>query len=138
MVDKKLGIILSNRYVVNLVLMTSTVFRNYKEIPLHPIYDYPIHDFRSFKYDISNIKFADIVHICRLPWSLCSLDSPGLSRTDELTDDDGEDAKDVCRRYECKDFEDLVVVWVEIRGVGRPRRFSVHRVPRDKRMTNNG
>ena len=63
-VDRKRGIILSNRHVVNPSPTTSTaVFGNYEEVTLEPVYYDPVHDFGFFKYDPSKIKFAEIEEI---------------------------------------------------------------------------
>ncbi|KAK9476208.1 hypothetical protein V1514DRAFT_337627 [Lipomyces japonicus] len=63
-VDKKNGIILSNRHVVNPAPITATaVFVNYEEVPLLPIYKDPVHDFGFFKYDPAKVKFLDVEQI---------------------------------------------------------------------------
>lgn len=63
-VDKTRGLILSNRHVVNPGPTTSAaVFGNYEEVALEPTYYDPVHDFGFFKYDPTEIKFAEIEEI---------------------------------------------------------------------------
>ncbi|KAK9457322.1 hypothetical protein V1511DRAFT_493318 [Dipodascopsis uninucleata] len=63
-VDKKRGIILSNRHVVNPApIIATAVFVNYEEVPLQPIYRDPVHDFGFFKFDPDKIKFLDVEEI---------------------------------------------------------------------------
>lgn len=59
-IDKKHGLILSNRHVVNPAPITCVaVFVNYEEVPIWPVYRDPVHDFGIFKYDPEKLK-----HIC--------------------------------------------------------------------------
>ncbi|KAK9449474.1 uncharacterized protein V1518DRAFT_416099 [Limtongia smithiae] len=63
-VDKKRGIILSNRHVVNPApIIATAVFVNYEEVPLRPIYRDPVHDFGFFQYDPERVKFLDVEEI---------------------------------------------------------------------------
>ncbi|KAK9472890.1 uncharacterized protein V1510DRAFT_425991 [Dipodascopsis tothii] len=63
-VDKKRGIVLSNRHVVSPAPITARgVFVNYEEVPLIPIYRDPVHDFGFFKYDPTKVKFLDVEEI---------------------------------------------------------------------------
>ncbi|KAK9234983.1 hypothetical protein V1525DRAFT_435114 [Lipomyces kononenkoae] len=63
-VDKKRGIVLSNRHVVNPApIMATAVFVNYEEVPLRPIYRDPIHDFGFFQYDPEKVKFLEVEQI---------------------------------------------------------------------------
>ena len=63
-VDKRRGIVLTNRHIVNPSPTTSTaIFENYEEVTLHPVYYDPVHDFGFYKYDRSKIKFAEIEEI---------------------------------------------------------------------------
>jgi S1-C subfamily serine protease len=57
-VDAKLGIILTNRHVVNPGPVTAeAIFSNSEEVELTPIYRDPVHDFGFFKYDPKKLKF---------------------------------------------------------------------------------
>jgi pro-apoptotic serine protease NMA111 len=63
-VDKKRGIILSNRHVVRPGPTTSTaLFPNYEEVSLTTLWFDPVHDFGFFKFDPSTVKFAEIEEI---------------------------------------------------------------------------
>ncbi|RPA74645.1 hypothetical protein BJ508DRAFT_215182 [Ascobolus immersus RN42] len=63
-IDKKLGLILSNRHVVNPAPITAVaVFVNYEEVPIKPIYRDPIHDFGIFRYDPSKIRHIEVEEI---------------------------------------------------------------------------
>ncbi|TGZ78519.1 hypothetical protein EX30DRAFT_309885 [Ascodesmis nigricans] len=59
-IDKKHGLILSNRHVVNPAPITCVaVFVNYEEVPIWPVYRDPVHDFGIFRYEPDKLK-----HIC--------------------------------------------------------------------------
>ncbi len=63
-VDKKRGIILTNRHVVMGGPETAEgVFLNNEEIELKPIYRDPVHDFGFFQYDPSKLKFIQPVEL---------------------------------------------------------------------------
>ena len=63
-ISKEHGLILSNRHVVNPAPITSVaVFVNYEEIPIHPVYRDPIHDFGIFRYDPSKLKHIKVEEI---------------------------------------------------------------------------
>ena len=63
-VDKKNGIILTNRHVVTAgpVRGVATFF-NKEEVPVHAIYRDPVHDFGFFKFDPSRVRFMEIIEI---------------------------------------------------------------------------
>ena len=63
-VDKKNGIILTNRHIVTLGPITgNAVFTNKKRVSIVPIYRDPIHDFGFFKYDPAEIDYkVSLVH----------------------------------------------------------------------------
>ncbi|WBW72539.1 serine protease [Schizosaccharomyces osmophilus] len=57
-VNKKLGLILSNRHVVSPGPITARAsFINYEEIDIYPLYRDPVHDFGFFRYDPASIRF---------------------------------------------------------------------------------
>ncbi len=59
-VDAKLGIILTNRHVVQSGPVTAVaLFSNREEIELKPIYRDPVHDFGFFQYNPSELKFIN-------------------------------------------------------------------------------
>ena len=63
-VDRKNGIILSNRHVVTPGPTTSTaLFNKSEELMLAPLYFDPVHDFGFFKYDPALVKYAEIEEI---------------------------------------------------------------------------
>lgn len=63
-VDRTRGIILSNRHVVDPGPITATaLFNRYEEIPIEPLYADPVHDFGFFKFNPSQLKFAELEEI---------------------------------------------------------------------------
>ncbi|RKP07353.1 hypothetical protein THASP1DRAFT_30834 [Thamnocephalis sphaerospora] len=67
-VDAKEGIILSNRHVVSPApIVANAILCNYEEVPLHPVYRDPVHDFGFLRFDTSKIKFMDLVEIPLAP-----------------------------------------------------------------------
>jgi S1-C subfamily serine protease len=63
-VDKKNGIILSNRHLVTQGPISATaIFGNYEEIILRQDYTDPVHDFGFFRYDPAKVKFAEVEEI---------------------------------------------------------------------------
>ncbi|KAL4517828.1 hypothetical protein Ndes2526A_g02205 [Nannochloris sp. 'desiccata'] len=57
-VDKTLGLILTNRHVVTpSPIVAEAVFQNREEVPVHPLYYDPIHDFGFFRFDPNSLKF---------------------------------------------------------------------------------
>lgn len=58
-VDKDRGIILTNRHVVKPgPVVAEAMFLNREEIPVHPLYRDPVHDFGSFRFDPSALQFT--------------------------------------------------------------------------------
>ncbi|CAA20053.1 serine protease [Schizosaccharomyces pombe] len=69
-VNKTLGLILSNRHVVSPGPISARAsFINYEEIDIYPIYRDPVHDFGFFRYDPSSIRFHDVTEISLSPES---------------------------------------------------------------------
>ena len=67
-VDKKQGIILTNRHVVEPGPVTSTaVFLNNEEVALQPIYRDPVHDFGFYKFDPQELRHQELSEL-----ELCS------------------------------------------------------------------
>jgi len=67
-VDKKNGIILTNRHIVTLGPITgNAVFTNKKRVSIVPIYRDPIHDFGFFKYDPAEIDYKELSEIKLAP-----------------------------------------------------------------------
>lgn len=63
-VDRKNGLILSNRHIVTQAPITATaIFANYEEINVKQDYVDPVHDFGFFRYDPAKVKFADVEEI---------------------------------------------------------------------------
>jgi pro-apoptotic serine protease NMA111 len=63
-VDRTRGIILSNRHVVNPgPIIATALFNRYEEIPVEPLYADPVHDFGFFKFNPSQLKFAELEEI---------------------------------------------------------------------------
>ena len=67
-VDRQLGIIMTNRHVVTSGPVTAdAVFLNKEEVELTPLYADPVHDFGFFRYDPSLIKFMSVAQIPLAP-----------------------------------------------------------------------
>ena len=63
-VDKKRGIILTNRHVVGSGPATAqAVFLNQEEVDLKPIYRDPVHDFGFFQYNPDDLEFIEPVEL---------------------------------------------------------------------------
>ncbi|KAI8836500.1 hypothetical protein BJ741DRAFT_605727 [Chytriomyces cf. hyalinus JEL632] len=64
-VDKKRGLILSNRHVVHPgPILAEGIFNTSKEeIKLTPVYRDPVHDFGFFQFNPNDIKYMDLVEI---------------------------------------------------------------------------
>ncbi|GJP62152.1 hypothetical protein CLOP_g19245 [Closterium sp. NIES-67] len=59
-VDKQRGIILTNRHVVKPgPVVAEAMFLNREEIPVHPIYRDPVHDFGFFHFDPAAVQFLE-------------------------------------------------------------------------------
>ncbi|KAD5960906.1 hypothetical protein E3N88_12378 [Mikania micrantha] len=71
-VDKSRGIILTNRHVVKPgPVVAEATFVNREEIPVHPIYRDPVHDFGFFRYDPAAIQFLSYEEIPLAPDAAC-------------------------------------------------------------------
>ncbi|GFP78830.1 protease Do-like 7 [Phtheirospermum japonicum] len=71
-VDKSRGIILTNRHVVKPgPVVAEAMFVNREEVPVHPIYRDPVHDFGFFRYDPSAIQFLSYEEIPLAPEDAC-------------------------------------------------------------------
>ena len=67
-VDKKLGIILTNRHVVQSgPVVAEATFLNREEIPVYPLYRDPVHDFGFFRFDPAALKFMKCEEIPLAP-----------------------------------------------------------------------
>jgi len=68
-VDKTLGIILTNRHVVTTGPVTAdAVFLNKEEVELKPLYADPVHDFGFFTYNPADVQFMQIQQVPLAPW----------------------------------------------------------------------
>ncbi|KAI3722738.1 hypothetical protein L2E82_33802 [Cichorium intybus] len=71
-VDKRRGIILTNRHVVKPgPVVAEAMFVNREEIPVYPIYRDPVHDFGFFRYDPAAIQFLSYEEIPLAPDAAC-------------------------------------------------------------------
>ncbi|KAG4923412.1 hypothetical protein JHK87_048952 [Glycine soja] len=71
-VDKRRGIILTNRHVVKPgPVVAEAMFLNREEVPVHPIYRDPVHDFGFFRYDPGAIQFLNYEEIPLAPEAAC-------------------------------------------------------------------
>ncbi|XP_015880222.2 protease Do-like 7 isoform X1 [Ziziphus jujuba] len=71
-VDKRRGIILTNRHVVKPgPVVAEAMFVNREEIPVYPIYRDPVHDFGFFRYDPAGIQFLNYEEIPLSPEAAC-------------------------------------------------------------------
>ena len=67
-VDKELGLILTNRHVVTTGPVTAdAVLLNKEEVALQPVYADPVHDFGFFRYDPSQVKYMTMHQIPLAP-----------------------------------------------------------------------
>ena len=67
-VDRQLGIIMTNRHVVTTGPVTAdAIFLNKEEVELTPLYADPVHDFGFFRYDPSQIKFMTVTQVALAP-----------------------------------------------------------------------
>ncbi|XP_021755026.1 protease Do-like 7 isoform X1 [Chenopodium quinoa] len=67
-VDKRRGIILTNRHVVKPgPVVAEATFLNREEIPVFPVYRDPVHDFGFFRYDPQQIRFLSYEEIPLAP-----------------------------------------------------------------------
>ncbi|XP_022771939.1 protease Do-like 7 [Durio zibethinus] len=71
-VDKRRGIILTNRHVVKPgPVVAEAMFVNREEITVHPIYRDPVHDFGFFGYNPDAVQFLDYEEIPLAPEAAC-------------------------------------------------------------------
>ncbi|GAQ82286.1 hypothetical protein KFL_001060190 [Klebsormidium nitens] len=67
-VDKKLGLILTNRHVVKPgPVVAEAVFLDREEIPVHPLYRDPVHDFGFMHFDPAAVQFMDLEEVPLVP-----------------------------------------------------------------------
>ncbi|KAI4307631.1 hypothetical protein L6164_030799 [Bauhinia variegata] len=71
-VDKRRGIIITNRHVAKPgPVVAEAMFLNREEVPIHPIYRDPVHDFGFFRYDPNAIQFLNYEEIPLAPEAAC-------------------------------------------------------------------
>ncbi|KAL5726700.1 prolyl aminopeptidase [Ranunculus cassubicifolius] len=71
-VDKSRGIILTNRHVVKAgPVIAEAMFVNREEVPVHPIYRDPVHDFGFFRYNPAAVQFLSYEEIPLAPEAAC-------------------------------------------------------------------
>ncbi|CAI0547541.1 unnamed protein product [Linum tenue] len=71
-VDKRRGIILTNRHVVKSgPVVAEAMFLNREEVPIYPIYRDPVHDFGFFRYDPGAVQFLNYEEIPLAPEAAC-------------------------------------------------------------------
>ncbi|KAL2612339.1 hypothetical protein R1flu_024031 [Riccia fluitans] len=69
-VDKRRGIILTNRHVVRPgPIVAEAMFLNREEIPVYPIYRDPVHDFGFLQFDPGAVQFMEYEEIALAPES---------------------------------------------------------------------
>jgi S1-C subfamily serine protease len=74
-VDRELGLILTNRHVVTPgPVVAEAVFRNNEEVRLTPVYRDPVHDFGFFRYDPDALKYIEPTELALAP------DGAGIGR----------------------------------------------------------
>jgi len=67
-VDKKRGLILTNRHVVRPGPVTAeAIFLNHEEVSLYPVYRDPVHDFGFYRFNPEDVKFMDVAEISLAP-----------------------------------------------------------------------
>ncbi len=67
-VDKTLGLILTNRHVISpSPIVAEAVFQNREEVPVHPLYYDPVHDFGFFRFDPKSLKFMSAEEVPLAP-----------------------------------------------------------------------
>jgi pro-apoptotic serine protease NMA111 len=63
-IDKKNGIILTNRHMVHTgPVIAEAVFLNHEEVPLEPLYRDPVHDFGFYRFDPSKIRYMELAEL---------------------------------------------------------------------------
>lgn len=59
-VDRELGLVLTNRHVVGAgPVVAEALFLNHEELPLRAVYRDPVHDFGFFRYDPGGLSFME-------------------------------------------------------------------------------
>jgi len=67
-VDKKRGIILTNRHVVRPGPVTAeAIFLDHEEVSLYPVYRDPVHDFGFYRFNPADVKFMEVAEIPLAP-----------------------------------------------------------------------
>ena len=67
-VDKKLGLILTNRHVITPgPIVAEAVFHNREEVKVLPLYYDPVHDFGFFRFDPTALKFMQVEEVPLAP-----------------------------------------------------------------------
>ena len=67
-VDKRLGIILTNRHVLRPgPVVAEAVFQNREEVPLRALYCDPVHDFAFFRFDPAAVAFHRVEEVPLAP-----------------------------------------------------------------------
>lgn len=67
-VDAELGLILTNRHVVEPGPVTAeAVFQNHEEVPIWPVYRDPVHDFGFYRFDPRLLKHQEVVALPLCP-----------------------------------------------------------------------
>eukprot|EP00200_Dunaliella_tertiolecta_P008556 CAMPEP_0202391600 /NCGR_PEP_ID=MMETSP1127-20130417/91921_1 /ASSEMBLY_ACC=CAM_ASM_000462 /TAXON_ID=3047 /ORGANISM="Dunaliella tertiolecta, Strain CCMP1320" /LENGTH=1117 /DNA_ID=CAMNT_0048994043 /DNA_START=31 /DNA_END=3384 /DNA_ORIENTATION=+ len=68
-VDRRRGIILTNRHVVTPgPIVAEAIFLNREELPVYPLYYDPVHDFGLLRYDPSKLQFMETQEVPLAPW----------------------------------------------------------------------
>ncbi|WIA19090.1 hypothetical protein OEZ85_003739 [Tetradesmus obliquus] len=67
-VDKSRGIICTNRHVVTPgPIVAEAIFLNREELPVHPVYYDPVHDFGFLRFDPSKLQFMQVQEVPLAP-----------------------------------------------------------------------
>lgn len=67
-VDKQLGLLLTNRHVVTPgPTVAEAVFQNREEVPVYPLYYDPIHDFGFFRFDPHRLQYMTVEEVPLAP-----------------------------------------------------------------------
>ena len=60
-VDKDLGLVLTNRHMVHVgPVRARGIFQDNEEVELHPVYRDPVHDFGFYRFDPSKVRFMEL------------------------------------------------------------------------------
>jgi S1-C subfamily serine protease len=60
-VDKELGLVLTNRHMVHVgPVRARGIFQDNEEVELHPVYRDPVHDFGFYRFDPSQVSYMEI------------------------------------------------------------------------------